>query len=228
MRNKKQKINKKDILVKILCIILSIIAGIITNDIFIGGTLLATGLLSRYLAYMGKRSNYIFGTANALIMAYIAFKNNLFGSFIGSAFIFAPLQAYGFFAWSRNLDKTKTVKIKKFTIKDSLIVTIGCALGGIIFGYILTLIPGQQLAFMDSTIACIDVCAIILMNLRFREAWGLLVINGILTIIIWTIAFAGGGENALMRLITSVGFLIINICSLIKWSTSKKVKIEKF
>ena len=132
-----------------------------------------TGLLGSYLAGIGKRSDYIFGLINALLIAYVTYKNGLFGSFIVNTVIFTLLEIYGFLSWSKNLDKEKNIKARKFTLKNALIVVGSCLVASIILSYILTLIPGQQLPFIDFAISCIDICALILMNLRYKEAWWL-------------------------------------------------------
>lgn len=76
-----QKWNKKYLIVVILSLIVSIVSGIISNDLIVGGTILLTGLLCAYFASEGKRINYILGLINYLLMAYVAFRNNLFGIF---------------------------------------------------------------------------------------------------------------------------------------------------
>lgn len=215
-KNQKSK-NKPNFVVIALCIILPLILGYVSGDIFIGGFLVVTSLLSSYFASIGKRVNYIIGCINAFLIAYVAYKNNLFGAAMVNIFIFAPLEAYGFFSWSRNLDKQKDVKIKKFTFQKSLVVILSCVLGSILFGFALTFIPGQQLAFMDSAIDCLDVCALVLLNSRYRESWMLWAISGILSIIVWSIALANGGENAFMCLIAALGFSAIDAYGAIKW-----------
>lgn len=212
----------KNIIVITLCILIPAIIGFLSNDILIGGTLLATGLLSSYLAGIGKRSGYIFGIINDLLIAYVAFKNNLFGSFVNNALVFAPIELVGFIMWGRNLDKNRNVKPKKLTPGKSLLVVSGCIASSIITGYILSSIPGQQLAFMDSFTNCLDLCALILMNLRHKEAWILWVISGILAIIIWTITFFNSGESAFMLLISETAFLIIDAYGAFKWSLKSK------
>lgn len=211
--------NKPNYFTVSLCVVFPAIIGYLSGDIVIGSLLVATGLLCSYFASIGKRSGYIFGFINALLIAYVAYKNNLFGACIVNTFIFAPLEIYGFISWSRNLNQHKNVKIRKFTFKKSLAVILSCITGSILFGCLLSLIPGQQLAFMDSTIDCLDICALVLLNLRYRENWVLWILSGILSIIVWIIALANGGENAFMRLIAVIGFLIINTYGAIKWYT---------
>ena len=149
-------------------------------------------------------------------------KNNLFGSFVNNALVFAPIELVGFIMWGRNLDENRNVKPKKLTPSKSILVMSGCIVSSIITGYILSSIPGQQLAFMDSFTNCLDLCALILMNLRYKEAWILWVISGILAIVIWTIAFFNNGESAFMLLISEISFLVIDTYGAFKWSLKSR------
>ena len=220
----KTKLNPREYSIIVLCIVGSIILGIISNDLIVGGSLLATSLLSSYLSAIYRRSNYIFSAISAFLIAYTAYINNFFGSFAINVFIFIPLELYGFIAWSRHLDSNKNVKPKKFSFRNSVIVTGSCTIGSVILGYLLTLIPNQQLAFIDSTICCLDICSLILLNLRFRECWWLWTLSGILSIVMWAVALIGGGDNAMMRLITAICFTIISIYGIIKWNSKAKLK----
>ena len=213
---------KQEYTITTLIVFSSVIIGYLSGDLVLGGLLLATGLITSYFASIRKRANYIVGFVNALLLSYVAYKNNLFGSFAVNAFIFAPLEIYGFIAWSRNLDSKKDVKIRKFNLKLSLIVVSSCVIGSVLLGLMLTLIPGQQLAFMDSTINCLDICALILLNLRYNESWILWVMSGILSVIIWAIALSNGGANAFMRLLAAIGFLVVNTYGAIKWYSKLK------
>ena len=67
--------NKKYLIIIVLCLIVSVISGIISNDLIIGGTILLTGLLCAYFASEGKKINYIFGLINYLLMGYVAFSS---------------------------------------------------------------------------------------------------------------------------------------------------------
>lgn len=221
--------NKKYLVITILSLIISIISGIISNDLIIGGTILLTGLLCAYFASEGKRINYILGLINYLLMGYIAFKNNLFGIFFFYIFIFSPLQVNGFITWNKNLNDDRNVKVREFTLKNSIIITLSCIAGSIVLGYLLTLIPTQRLAFMDATSNCINLCGVILMILRFKESWWLWLINNIIDLIIWIITVINGGSGSVMMLLVSIGYLLINIYGVIRWSIeakSNRIKCE--
>lgn len=216
--------NKKNIIITLMCLIISIVSGIISNDLLIGGTILLTGLLCAYFASEGKRINYIFGLINYLLISYVSFKNNLFGIFFFYIFIFSPLQINGFIAWNKNLNNNKNVKVREFTLYNSIIITLSCIIGSIILGYLLTLIPTQRLAFMDATSNCINLCGVILMILRFKESWWLWLINNLVDLSIWVITFINKGEGSTMMLLVSIGYLLINIYGIIKWSIEAKKK----
>ena len=213
---------KKYIIITLICIVMSIISGIITKDILIGGTILATGLLNAYFASEGKRVNYILGLINYILMGYVAFKNNLFGIFFFYISIFSPLQLHGYISWKKNLDNNKNVKVREFNLKNSIIITLSCIIGSFILGYLLSLIPGQRLAIMDASSNCINLCGVILMILRFKESWWLWLANNIIDLTIWVITAMDRGSNSMMMLLVSLGYLLINIYGVIKWNMEAK------
>lgn len=70
---------KKENIIIFLCFILSFISGIITKDLLMGGTILFSGLLCAYLSSIGKKSSYLWGLLNYILMGIVSFKNNLYG-----------------------------------------------------------------------------------------------------------------------------------------------------
>lgn len=214
--------NKKYVIITSICILLSIISGIIAEDLLVGGSILLTGLLCAYFASEGKRINYILGLINYLLMGYVALKNNLFGMFAFYLFLFAPLQIHGYVTWKKNVDNSNNLKVREFNLKNSIIIIFSCILGSFILGYILTLIPGQKLAFMDASSNCINLCGVILMILRFKESWWVWLTNNIIDLIIWILMVLDKGNGAIMMLLVSIAYLLINIYGIIKWSIEAK------
>lgn len=214
--------NKKNLIVSIICLAISLISGIIFNDILIGGASLLTGLLCAYLSSEGKRVSYILGLINYLLIGYVSFKNGLYGLFIFGAIIYPILQIQGFISWSKNLNKDNNVKVREFTFKNSIIITISCVAGSLILSYLLTLIPGERIAFLDASSNIINLCAVILAILRFKECWWIWLINNTIDLAIWLITFITKGENSGMMLLVSIGYLLINIYGIIKWSIEAK------
>lgn len=216
--------SKRYIIITCICVLISLVSGIISNDIIVGGTILLSGLLCAYFASEGKRINYILGFINYLLMRYVSFKNNLYGIFFFYLFIFSPLQIKGFITWNKNLDEEKNVKVREFTLKNSIIITLSCIMGSLLLGYLLTLFPSQRLAFLDATSNCINLCGVILMILRFKESWWVWLINNVIDLSIWIITFANKGEGSTMMLLVSIGYLLINIYGIMKWNIEAKKK----
>jgi nicotinamide mononucleotide transporter len=105
-------------------------------------------------------------------------------------------------------------------LKNSIIITTSCITGSLLFGFLLSKIPTEQLAFLDASSNAINLCGIVLMNLRFKESWIVFLFNNVVDLIIWIINFINKSPNATMMLIVSIGYLLINIYGLVKWSKS--------
>ncbi|MCX4253684.1 MAG: nicotinamide riboside transporter PnuC [Bacilli bacterium] len=214
--------NKKYLIITVICLIISLISGILSHDILIGGTNLLTALLCAYFSSEGKRISYILGLINYLLIGYISFKNQLYGLFIFGVIICPILQIEGYISWGKNLDENKTVKVREFTLKNSIIITLSCLISSLILSYLLTLIPGQRIAFMDASSNIINLCGVVLMILRFKESWWIWLVNNIIDLLIWIITVIEHGEGSIMMLLVSIGYLLINIYGIIKWNKDAK------
>lgn len=109
------------------------------------------------------------------------------------------------------------VKEREFNLKNSIIITSSCITGSFILAFLLNLIPNQRLALMDAASNCINLCGVVLMILRFKEAWWLWFINNIIDLSIWIITTLNNGTGSVMMLLVSIGYLLINIYGMIKW-----------
>lgn len=215
--------NKKNaFLYPFIIIIFSIVCGILTKDYFLGTAILMCGLLNGYYASTRKVCNYVFGLLFCIFNLYVSYLNGLYGIFAFSLIIFVPSQIQGFISWLKNRNKNNDVIVRHFDLKTSLIVVVSSLLGSLGLGYLLTKVPGQNLAFLDSTSTILNVCSIVLMNLRYKEFWIIYLFNNIVDLIIWSINVCYGTPNAMMMLIVSIGYLLMNIYGLYKWLDSEE------
>lgn len=215
--------NKKNaFLYPFIIIIFSIVCGIVTKDYFLGTATLMCGLLNGYYASTRKVCNYVFGLLFCVFNLYVSYLNGLYGIFAFSLIIFVPSQIQGFISWLKNRNKNNEVIVRHFDLKTSLIVIVSSLLGSLGLGYLLTKVPGQNLAFLDSTSTILNVCTIVLMNLRYKEFWIIYLFNNIVDLIIWSINACYGTHNAMMMLIVSIGYLLMNIYGLYKWLDSEE------
>lgn len=212
----------------IFIVIFSILCGVLTHDYILGTLVVMCGMFDCYLTSVGKVSNYIFGIGYTLISAYLYFMNGQYGLTFVSLFIFVPVQIGGVISWLKKMDRSKTVKTRKFNLKTSIIVVTSCVLGSIALGNLLSMIPGQQLAFLDATSNVLCLSLMILMNLRYCENWYLYLLTNITDLTIWIINFSRGGEGALVMVIVSVWYIIFNIYGIYNWyKLNKKNKTNK-
>jgi len=212
---------KKDIFYTIIILIFSIICGILSKDYFIGTVILACGLLNSYYASNGKIINYLFGAIYALFVAYVSFINGLYGLAVLSVLVYFPSQIQGYLSWKKYMNDDE-VNVRGFTLKLSILIVLICIAGSFGFGYLLSLIPSQNLAFLDSSSNIINLCAVVLMNLRYKEAWMIWLFNNTIDLAIWIINAVKGTPNSIMMLLVSIGFLLINFYGLYKWIKSEK------
>ena len=204
-----------------LIILFSILCGLISKDYFLGTIILMCGLLNSYYASIGKIYNYIFGALYCLLSGYVCFINGLYGIAILSFLVYVPSQIQGYISCKKNTNNNE-VEIRGFNTKNSIIITFSCIIGSVVLGYLLCMIPNQQLAFLDASSNIINLCGIVLMNLRFKECWAVWLFNNSIDLAIWIINFIKGSSNSTMMLLVSIGYLLINIYGLIKW-----IKMER-
>lgn len=206
-------------------LVFSAVSGAISHDLMLGGAILFTGLLGGYFASVGKRCNYIFILVNYLLMGYVAFNANLYGTAVFYILVCSPLQIYGFVNWGKNLRKDGDVKTRKFTAKTSIIVTVSCLIGSFVVGHLLSLIPQERLSFLDAASNCVNLCGTILMARRYMESWWLWLANNIIDCTIWgVVLISGDNDNAPMMFITCIAYLITNIYGIYKWMKSSRVE----
>ena len=99
---------------------------------------------------------------------------------------------------------------------------ISVAVVSVAFGYLLSLIPTQNMAYLDSVCQVINVFGVLLNILRFRESWWVWLANNIINEVIWIINVVNHTSSAEMMLISSTMYLVMNFVSIYSW-----IKIER-
>lgn len=214
MNLKNKKYNQ--VIVPILVCIISIIIGILSKNTFVGMIVLITGILNSYYSSVGNKINFPIGVINNLALSYVAFKNNNYGLVIFNLLFFMPINIKGYFEWNKNSNKD-VVENRGLGLKKGAITIILSIVTGLLVAYLLQLIPGERLTYLDSFTNVISFIAGILLMLRYNESWILYLVNNVLDLTLWIINFSSGGFDSLMVLLMSVTYLVINIYALFKW-----------
>lgn len=204
------------IIVPILVCIISIIIGIFSKNTFMGMIVLITGILNSYYSSVGNKINFPIGVINNLALSYVALKNNNYGLVIFNLLFFLPINIKRYFEWNKNSNKD-VVKNRGLGLKKGVITIILSIVTGLLVAYLLQLIPGERLTYLDSFTNVISFIAGILLMLRYNESWILYLVNNVLDLTLWIINFSSGGFDSLMVLLMSVTYLVINIYALFKW-----------
>jgi nicotinamide mononucleotide transporter len=199
-----------------LTLAISILLGIIFDDYIWGSLTLIFGFLNSYYMAIGKWQNYIFGILFTITYTYICAINGMYGWLIFSLIFYLPVQIYVIVNWFKNKEDEQ-VQMKSFTWKNSLIICSLVILGSTLLGFLLSLIPNQNLAFLDSTSQIINICGVVLVAIRFRECWYVWLANNIIDLSIWIVNIIKHTPNSEMALITSIMYLVMNIIGVICW-----------
>ncbi len=216
---KKQIINY--IVIPSITICVSLVFGFIFNDIILGGSTLIFGFLNAYYMAVGKPCNYIFGILFSITYAIECYNNGLYGFVIFTLLVYTPIQIFGIINWIRHKSED-AVLMRSLTLLHGIYLTALLVVSSFGLGLLLSLIPGQNLAFLDSSSQIVNLCGVVLVAIRFREAWYVWLVNNVIDLIIWIVRLSVNAVNAPMALIVSIMYLIMNIIGIIMW-----IKIEK-
>lgn len=196
--------------------------GIITGlSIYWGDTLMGiisatTGVACVICTGKGKLSAYVFGLINCVLYAIISYKAKLYGETMLNALYYVPMQFYGFYIWSKNMnEETKEVIKKAMTWKMRGLFTLLIGIGTIIYGLVLNYL-GDSNPYLDSFTTVCSVFAMVISIKMYAEQWIIWVVVNIASVIMWAIAFSSGNDNIATLLMWCV-YLINAVIMLIKW-----------
>lgn len=186
------------------------------RDSVIGIIAALTGVWCVILTGKGKRSSFMFGTVNVVFYALIAMKAKYYGEVMLNLLYYFPMNFVGWFLWKRHMnDESGEVIKSSLSIKKSLVL-YGCTAAAIfLYGLVLKAINGT-LPFIDSMSTVVSVIAQILSVKRLTEQWVLWIVVDVVTVIMWAVNFANGGESIATLLMWSI-YLLNAIFMYVKW-----------
>ena len=203
---------KKNLLIiTILICVISIIIGVFSKSGFFGTIALLVGFLNVFFMSQGKWYGYCLGILYSLLYAIISYFE----------VFYEPVQIIGLISWLKNKNQ-ECVNTRALSKKQNIILfclIIFCSFG---FGYLLSLIKTQNLAFLDSTSQILNISANLLLMLRYKESWQVWVFGGTIDLIIWINCFINKGDYSFIMLIIACVYFVMNIYGYFNWK-----KIEK-
>lgn len=188
---------------------------------FIGIVSALTGVWCVIFTGKGKRSSFIFGTINVLFYAIVSLKAKYYGEVMLNLLYYLPMNFVGWFMWKKHMnEETGEVKKTHLSLKKGTVLYALTAVAILLYGTVLRFIGGK-LPYIDSMSTTVSVTAQILSVKRLTEQWVLWIIVDVVTVIMWGINFAKGGENIATLAMWSV-YLINAIIMFIKWNKEAK------
>ena len=180
-----------------------------------------TGVWCVILTGKGKRSSFIFGLINVIFYAIVAFQAKYYGEVMLNVIYYLPMNFVGWFAWKKHMnDDTGEVVKERLTFKKSVIVYALTAAAIFIYGLILKALGGN-LPYIDSMSTVISVVAQILSIKRLMEQWVRWIVVDVVTVIMWAVHFAQGGETIATLAMWSV-YLVNAFIMFIRWYKESK------
>ena len=180
-----------------------------------------TGVWCVILTGKGKRSSFIFGLINVIFYAIVAFQAKYYGEVMLNALYYLPMNFVGWFAWKKHMnDDTGEVVKERLTVKKSVVVYALTAVAIFAYGLILKALGGN-LPYIDSMSTVISVVAQVLSIKRLMEQWVLWIVVDVVTVIMWAVHFAQGGEKIATLAMWSV-YLVNAFIMFIRWYKESK------
>lgn len=174
-----------------------------------------TGIWCVVLTGKGKRSSFIFGTINVFLYAVVAYEAKYYGEVMLNLLYYFPMGFVGWFMWKKHMD-SETSEVKKVHLsKKAWLLYPATGVAIFSYGYLLK-VMGGKLPYVDSMSTVVSVVAQILSVFRLTEQWILWIAVDAVTIVLWAVNFAQGGENIATLAMWSV-YLFNAIIMYIKW-----------
>ncbi|MBO4652443.1 MAG: nicotinamide mononucleotide transporter [Lachnospiraceae bacterium] len=175
-----------------------------------------TGVWCVILTGKGKRSSFLFGLVNAALYAVIAFSAKYYGEVMLNVLYYLPMGVVGWFAWKKHMnDDTGEVVKKCLPLKKGIVVYAITGVAIFLYGLLLAKLGGK-LPYVDSMSTVVSVVAQVLSIWRLTEQWVLWIIVDVVTVIMWGVDFANGGESIATLAMWSI-YLVNAIIMFVRW-----------
>ena len=195
------------------------------GDTWIGIIASVTGVICVVLCGMGRVSNYLYGTINVILYAYIAWKAKYYGDVMLNLLYYLPTNFIGWAAWNKHINaETNVVYKKRMTLKQDMLLAIISIVSVAGYAYILRLLGGN-LPIVDSMSTVFSVIAQILMIKRFMEQWVIWIVVDVVSVIMWIAALSTEGASIAVLLMWAV-YLANAVIMFVKWYRESRLQAE--
>ena len=201
-------------------VIISNILHMLMTDSFdiMGSAAAITGVICVVLVARGNILNYIFGLINVSLYAIISYKAELYGDAVLNALYYLPMQFIGWFMWMKNRESNESVTVvgKRFKNRERFILLLLSSALVLIAAAILDEFGDPQ-PLKDSATTVLSVIAMYLMVKTYMEQWVLWVTVNVISIVMWSFAFANGEDHSVLMVIMWLFYLANSVNGWRNW-----------
>ncbi len=201
---------KKKIIIGVITVLSVFLLGWVSKDkYYLGSITLCFGMVQVTLMMKGSWLAELLALFETFASIAIYVFNGLYGTVIFTVLVYIPMGIYSIFSWKNN-QQDGVVKMNKFTVKASFIVTSLLLVFTLVLAGLLSLIPSQNLSFLDSLTNGLNIAGVILIAKRYKEGWYFWMLCNVIESITWIIMIINGAPNSIMMLIICVVYLILD------------------
>ncbi|MBQ2828626.1 MAG: nicotinamide mononucleotide transporter [Clostridia bacterium] len=201
---------KKDIFIIILMVftaILITIAGVYYQQSFLRILPLYVSLVISLLQTRISRFASLMGGINSLLYGAVYIYYSLYGSAFSALLFSFPIQILTFIRWNKNKWEHSTV-LRKMSWKQRVVVLFGF-IGALAAMWILLPLIGAKYVFLDSIINLLGILIYFLTMFAFVEYTFLMIINGVISIILYITMLSDSPEIATYLIYSVYSFICI-------------------
>ena len=183
---------------------------LLKDKYFLASSTMFFGFLQTHFMSNGKWFEEFFGMFETFSSTLVCILSCMYGSAIFTILVYLPLSIFSIVNWKIN-EEDKVVKLNKMSLKQSILTILVVLISMFVVANLLSFIPTQKLAFWNSATEILNICALLLIALRYKEGWLVWVIANFVELVMWILAYIHGySQNALMMIILSALYIILN------------------
>lgn len=207
----------------ILTYIFSFGLGLIFHDQFLLGSLtMYLGFLQTYFLAYGKWYEEFLGMLGTIVSSILCSLSGMYATAIFSLLVYIPLSIFSMVNWKKNANKNEVI-LNEMTVKKSAIILTCIVSATILVSFLLSLIPTQHLAVLDTAGDILNISGIILIALRYKEGWLVWVLGSIVDLVTWILVYLNHfSNNSIMMIIMSAAYIFLNL-----WGYLSFIKLRK-
>lgn len=205
-----------DFLMWIIAVGTMIVLKFTTGGSFVALASSTIGITGIILNYRGWKHATLLMTVAAMLYAFVAFSNKLYGEAIINLVICAPIYIVGYIKRLRDSTKSLIVEIYRINLKQLLFFAVGAIVTIIFYGKFLEMI-GSELPYLNAATTALCVISTYLTSRMILECWIIWNINNAILIVIWIISLVNGGTEGYMMLLQFSVYSVINFIGYFRW-----------